>query len=324
MVSIAMIKFDPNIDRKDNIRGPAESSSPQVLHSSESEDSKIAVRLPRMDRRKPLEKDAKDLMPDSDSDQQQQSFLNSTSSSSSSSGHAPTKVTLPPSQQIHDVKNSIEASSSGRPRGRRGSQGIRAARQRFLRGTAAKQQEAKARNQTSEMSSKSSAPLVNRSGAANPSSSMSTSSTSQSSAQQKPAPQPVVLLPSQSLYAQNPTSFTTSKGFYNQASLHGRPSRASQHPLPQNPNDSSYPSSAMTGRNHRAQNNWANGEYLFVTAYDLPDTTTTRNLWAAFKHEGYISHIRLHENARGYRNGKASIKFRYASKYCPGTSQCYN
>lgn len=333
MESVAVISVNLNIDGKDNIDSPAEPSLPQISDSLESEYNRIAVRLPSMDKRKPLEKDAKDFMVNSNSDQQQQSFLNSTSSSSGFFDHITTKVSLPPSRQIQHVQKSHETSSSVGPHGRGRNQGIRAARQRFLLGTIAKQQEAKAvsevhkalkaGNQTSEMSSKSSAPLLNRQDASNSSSSVS--STSQSLAQQKAAPQTVVLLSPRSLYAQNQTSFSnTPDALYNQSSSHSRPNSTFQPPLPQRPNDSLYLSSAMTGYNHRVQNDWANGEHLFIKVFDLPDNTTTRDLWTAFKHEGYISYIQLYENAKGYRDGKASVKFRYASEFGPCQRHCNN
>ena len=322
------------MDCKDNIDSlitpssqslPSSPSPPQTLGSSASGGGRTAERLPNMDKRKPLEKGAKDLMMDSDSQQQQQqqqqAFLNSTSSSSSSFEHTTTKAILPPTQKTLYVNKSFEASSSRGPRGRGGNRGIEAARQRFLLETAAKQQEANAAlkvhkaiktgNQTIEMSSKSSIPLLNRSDASN--SSSSGSLTSQSSAQQNVTPQPVVLLPSQSLYTQNPTSFSnTANAFCNQSPTKCRPNSAFQHPRPQRMNDLSYPSPAMTGRNHRVQGDWAHGDYIYIKVFDLPDSATTRDLWTAFKHEGYIAHIRLYENARGCRDGKASIKFRYA------------
>lgn len=313
-----------------NISDPVELSLPQVCDSPESKDSTIAVQFPSMDRRKPLEKDAKDLMADSDSDQQQQTSLSSTSSSSRSLDHTPTEVNLPPSQQLRNVKKSVKASSSRSLRGRRCNQSIKAAKHRFLLEKSAKQQETKAvsevvkaENQTNEMSFKSSAPLLNPSDASNSSSSLS--STSQSSAPQKAAPQPLVLLPSQSSYPQNPTPFSAiANGFYNQSGSHSRPNSAFQHPLPQLPSSSSYSSSAMMTRNHRFQKDWATREYLFIKVCGLPDITTTRDLWAAFEREGHIAHIRLYENAKGYRDGGASIKFRYASKFGPWSSHRNN
>lgn len=307
--------------------GPVQLLLPQDCNSFESEDSKLAVRLPSIDK-EPLGKDAKDLMTDSDSDQQQQqSLLNSTSSSSSSLDHTPTKVNLLPSQQVQNVKKSFKASSSRGPLGRRRNQGIKAAKQRFQLIKAARQQEAKAAPEFlkagNQMSSKSSAPLNNRSVALN--SSSSASSTSQTSAREKAASQPVVLLPSQSLYAQKPTPFsTTANDFANQSCQHARPNSAFQHPLPQLPNGSSSPSSAMMSRNYRVQSDWPTREYLFIKVYGLPDSTTTRDLWAAFKGEGHIAHIRLYENARGYRDGNASIKFRYALRSGPCSSHRNN
>lgn len=325
-LSEAMNSIGSVIGGRSNIDGPVELLLPRACVSSDSEDDNTAVRLPDIDQRKPLGKDAKDSMTDSDSDQQQQSSsLNSTSSPSCSFDHHPTRVNLPSSQHIQNVKKSFEASSSGGPRRRGANRGIKAARRRFLLEKAAKQQEAKAAskaleagNQTSDMSTKPSTPLLNRLGVSI--SSSSTSSTFQTSAQQKAAPQPVVLLPSQSLYVQNPTPFSTiTNGVYNQSSSHGRPNSIVQHPLPRLLNDFSHLSSVMTGRDHRIQNDWALGEHIFIKVCDLPDSATTRDLWTAFKHEGHIAHIRLYENAKGHRDGGAKVKFRYASTYrsCP-------
>ena len=310
-------------DCNSSIRNPVKVPLPQACDFSEPEYSMLAVRLPRVDKRKPLVKDAKDSMMGSVSDQQQQSWLSSTSSSPPSFDHTHTKVNIPPPQQTKDVKTSFKPSSSGGRQGRRGNPGITAARRRYLLEKAAEQEEAEAASrvlkagyQTSEMSPTSSAPLLNRSCASNSSSSMS--STSRTLAEQRAAPQPVVLLPSQSLYARDPTSMsTTTNGFHNLSSSYGRPTSAFQHPLPQLPNDLSYPSSKIVGGSHRAQNDWAMGQYLFIKVCGLPDSTTTRDLWTAFKREGHIAYIQLYENTKGYRDGKASVKFRYASIFGP-------
>ena len=289
------------------------------------------MQLPGMDRRKPLEKDARDWMTDLDSDQQQQqqqqqqSFLNSTSSSSCSFNHHLTKVTLPSSQQSQDPRKSLDASSSSRLQGRRGNKGIKLAKQKFLLEKAAKVasevNKGLKEDQTSEMSSKSSLPLPQTSGVSKSSSSMS--STSQPSAQQTAATQPVVLLPSQSLHAQNPTSSSTTIDDFNiKSSSHGRLNNTFKHPLPHRPTQSSYFSSTISARSHRGQNDWAKGEYLYIKVCDLPDSITTRDLWAAFKHEGHIQHIRLWENAKGHRDGRASIKFKYGSDLDPFSTQC--
>lgn len=302
--------------QNDNTDGSGELSTPQYCDSSESEDGKIAVRLLNMDKRKPLEKDAKDLTTDLDSDQQQQSFLNSTSSSSCSI-HDTTKLSLPPPQHNKDVKISFEASFSSGLRSRGCNQGVKAAKQKFLQEKATKQQETKATsevlksgNQTSEMSSKSSASLLNRSPASYSPGSMSSTS------QQKAASQPVDLLPPQSVSTQASTfKVTTANYLGNRQCSDGRPNGAFRHPFPQLPSSPSYLSSKTTGHIHKIQNNWAIGEHLFIKVCGLPDETTTRDLWTAFKREGHIAHIRLHENAKGSRDGNASVKFRYASKF---------
>ena len=316
VLSRAVNSIDLVTGRNNNTGGSVELSRPQLCDFSESEDGRSAMRLPNMDKRKPLEKDAKDLT-DLDSDQQQQQpLLSSTFPSSSSTHHKPTKVSLPPSQQIKDLRISFETSSSRGPRRRGANLGIKAARQRFLLEKAAKHQETeaaydilKAGYQTSEMSSESSAPLLNLSSALTSSSSMSSTS------RQKAAPQPVVRLPSQSLFTQNSTSKTTiANDFCDRPFSHGRPNGVFQQPLPQLSSSSSYLSSARTGHSHRIQDDWATGEHLFIKVCDLPDSTTVRDLWTAFECEGHIAHIRLYEDAKGRRDGNASVKFRYASK----------
>ena len=308
--------------RNKNIDGSVELPTPQYFDSSESDDGKTAVRLPYVDNRKPLVKDAKDLSTDSDSEQQQQSSFNSNSSSSGSIDHDPTNQSLPSSQHTRDVKSSFEASSSGGPRRRGGNEGIKAAKQKFLQEKATKQQEAeatckilKSANRISEMSSKSSAPLLNRSSASISPSSMSSTFLKDTTSR------PVVLPPSQSLSTQGSTpNSNTADYFYNRHFSNGRPNGAFQHPLPRLPGSSSYRPAAMTGQKHGMQTNWAIGEYLYIKVCDLPDSTTVRDLWTAFKHEGHIAHIRIYENTKGSRDGNASLKFRYASNLSSCTS----
>ena len=333
VLSTAANDVDPVGGRDDYIGNSFEISSPQLYGGSESEYAD-AVQLPSMDKRKPLENDAKDLMI-SDFDRQQQKqqqqqhqhqqhrpLLNSTSYSSCFSNDTLTQLNPIPSQQARYVKKYFEAPSSARSRGDRGHQGIRAARQRFLLKKAAKLRETKAvpealskEFQTSVTSGNSFRTSHNQLGVLSSSSNMS--STSLISTQQKAAPQPVILLPTRSSHARNLTSSTALiDSVYNRSSSHGPLYNDFQHRRPHLPNDYAYLSSAMTGHNHGAQNSWSFAEHLFIKVSGLPENITTRDLWEAFKHEGHIAHIRLHENVRGYRDGGASIKFRYASAYC--------
>ena len=309
----------------DNYDGsPVTLSLLQSYDCSESKDREDTVQLPSMDKRKPLGNDAKDLM-SSDSDQQQsqqhhqhQPSLSSTSSSSCSFNDTLTKVNLVPSHQVQHVKESIEARSSVCSHGHQGNQGIKAARQRFLLKKAAKLQEAKAvsenrsaKLQTSKTTHNPPKFPHNLLGALSSSSNMS--STSRILAQQETAPQPVALLPLRSSHARNSMSSTAIVDVvYNKSSSHGRLHNDFQRPRPPLQNDYAFLSSATARHNRGVQNTRAVGEYLFIKVCDLPDTITTRDLWEAFKHEGHIAHIRLHENAKGYRDGGASIKFRYA------------
>ena len=315
--------IDPVVERNNCMSSPVKLLSLQLYERSESEDSDSAARLPSMGKRKPLEKDAKDLMPDSDSSQQQQQSPSLTTASSSSCpvSHTSTEANPTPSQQIQHVKKTVEAPPSASPRGPPGNQGIKAARQRFLQEKAAKLRKVQAlseplniERQGSETYLKSSKALHNQS--VNMYASSSMSSTSQISVKSKAAPRPVVLNSSESLHAQSPTSSTTTtNAFYNRTSLHGRRCSALQHPRPQFSNDPSYLSLAMMGDNPSIRNDNALRENLYIKVCDLPDNITTRELWGAFKHEGHISHIRLFENAKGCRDGGARIKFKYVSKF---------
>lgn len=314
-LSTAMNGIDLPFERDNHIGGSVTISSPQFHDCLESRNSENAVRLPSIDKRKPLADDAKDFNADSDSNQQQQSQLSFTSTPSSCSfDDTLTKVDLVESQKIRHVKKSSEASPSASPRVHRVNRGIRAARQRFLFNKAAKQREAKAvaealnrEFQVSATSYKLSETLNSHSGAMDSFGNMS--SASEIPAQQMAVTKPVVLHPARSLHTTNPTPFTGRiNDGYNQSSPQGQSHDAFQLRLP---NGYTYQSSAMMAHNHRAQNDWATGEYLFIKVRDLPDHITTRDLWGAFNHEGHIAHIRLHETTKGYRDGGASIKFRY-------------
>ena len=294
-----------------------------VLSTAVNDINPVGGRLPGMDERKPLENDAKDLMMiRSDCDQQQHQYqqhrpsLNSTSSSSCFSNDTLTQLNPAPSQQARDVKKSFEVPPSARSQGHRGNQGIGAARERFLLKKAAELPEAKAvpealtkKFQTSMTSRHSFGIPHNQLGVLSSSSIMS--STSLVSAQQNAASQPVFLASTRSSHARNPTSSTAViDSVYNRSSSHSRLYDDSQHPRPRLPNNCTYLSSAMTGHNNGAQNNWGFADYLWIKVSDLPENITTRDLWEAFKHEGHIAYIRLYENVRGYRDGGASVKFR--------------
>ena len=324
-LSTVVDHIDPAVERNNCMSSPVKLLSLQVYDRSESEDSESAARLPSMDRRKALEKDAKDLMADSDSSQQQQQqqqppSLTLASLSSCSVDYTSSKANLPSSQQIQHVKKTLDASPSAGPRGPPSNQGIKSARQRFqqekaakLRGSPTLSAPLNSERQGSETYFESSKILHKQLGTMYTSSSMS--STSQISIKPKAAPRPVVLNSSQSLHANSPTSSTTTtNGFYNGSSLHGRRCRALQHPRPQLSNDPPYLSSAMMGDDHGIRNDNALRENVYIKVCDLPDNITTREIWGAFKHEGHISHIRLFENAKGCRDGGASIKFRHVPR----------
>ena len=257
-LSTVMDSISVDVRHTNDISDAVRTSSYQHCYPSESENGKVAARLPSMDQRKALELDAKDLMMDSDSDQQQKQEQQHTFDSSSSfysslknnhlglchSNPAP-KVKSLPFQHIQDVKKSSKASSLTGPQGHGGHRSIIAARQKFLLEKTEKQQETK---QAVDMVSK-----------------------------------------------------------------HTTHSQIFENPSPQVPIHSLNHSSTIAVRNHRAQNPWTTSEHLYIRVYGLPDSTTTRDLWTSFKHEGQIAHIRLYEDAKGFRDGGAIIKFRYAS-----------
>ena len=343
VLSTAVNDIDSVGGRDDFIGSSIKISSLQIYGCSESEGTD-AVQLPGMDKRKPLENDAKDLMiSHSDQRQHQQHqqhqhqqhqkyrpLINSTSCSSCFLNDTPTQLNPVQSQQAQNVKQSFEATSSARSREHRGNQGIRAARERFLLKKAAKLPKVKTipealitEFQTSETSRNSFRTPHNQLGVLSSSSNMD--STSLISAQQKAAPQDVILLPPRSSHTRNLASSTAVvESVYNRSSSHGRLYNDFQHPRPRLPHDYAYLSSTMTGHNNGAQKNWGFADYLFIKVSELPENITTRDLWEAFKHEGHVAHIRLHEDARGYRDGGASVKFRYASNHCLCSSQHSN
>lgn len=97
-------------------------------------------------------------------------------------------------------------------------------------------------------------------------------------------------------------------------SKHTTRSQIFENPPPHVPIHSLNHSSTIAVRNRMVQSPWTTREHLYIRVYGLPDSTTTRDLWTSFKHEGQIAHIRLYEDAKGFRDGGAIIKFRYASR----------
>ena len=315
-VSAAADHVDINVGRDSDSSSSIELSSSHRFHCSGSDDGGLALRLPYTGMERTLGDGARDMRTNPNSDGQQQLLLSPISDVSCFRDCIPMELDPSPSKQ---ACSSFEASSPTVPQGRRGHQGIKAARQKFLLEKAAKLHDAvvafenlKMKDQTAEASSESSAPVYKRSGTSK--SFQSVSSTFVTLAQHKPAPQPVNLLPQHSLHATKSTLVTMrNKDVNNQSCSHGWLNVALQHSTPHPSNEASSPST-VTGRDHKIQNIWANDEQVFIKVCDLPDDSTTQDVWAAFKQEGHIAHIRLHENARGFRDGRATIKFRYASK----------
>ena len=66
-------------------------------------------------------------------------------------------------------------------------------------------------------------------------------------------------------------------------------------------------------RNHGRSNDeaWRTWKEVSVKIHDIPAETTTKDLYLCFSKEGTLISIDLHENARGEREGRATIKFWY-------------
>lgn len=71
-----------------------------------------------------------------------------------------------------------------------------------------------------------------------------------------------------------------------------------------------YPN--MANANFRT-NDWRMWQDVGVKVFDIPVTTTTRDLYLSFSKEGTIIAIDLYEDTRGQREGKACVKFRFES-----------
>lgn len=253
---------------------------------------KAAVRLPNVDERLPLKKCASELEVTPESDQQ--------------SSFTPPWPSASPSSSFEQNQQSVESSSRNReqnanesprklfPRGSCGrgdhrNRDIEAAKLRY-------QQKMIARQQAVE-------------------------------AARRIGPQPVVRLPQQQSFEPHRMESTSNTS---------HPLFVPQHPLPHKrvnniPNPlSSYGISDNTlqrsplrpcysqkpsnqaGANRRPNHNdWNRWAELSVTVFDLPPTTTTRDLYQCFSREGNVVMIELYENARGEREGKGVVRFKY-------------
>lgn len=103
-----------------------------------------------------------------------------------------------------------------------------------------------------------------------------------------------------------------STGIHEKSSSSSRSDNASQRPFARLHNGSPFRSHASNtfGRPHQAE--WTTWQELSIRISDLPASTTTRDLWRYFSAQGTIIGIELYENQRGQRDGRASVRFRYA------------
>jgi hypothetical protein len=63
----------------------------------------------------------------------------------------------------------------------------------------------------------------------------------------------------------------------------------------------------------RRDNDWTTWTELSIKVYGLTPNVSTLDLWKSFNGEGSITTIKLFEDSRGNRDGKARIGFRFAS-----------
>lgn len=118
---------------------------------------------------------------------------------------------------------------------------------------------------------------------------------------------PIVRLPSQSTMSPPMQSSGRGAGSRGSSSLFGRGGRSyqrlSSRPLDNGP----YP---FIPSSHTYHPEWKTWQEVSVKIQDLPATTSTRDLYRCFSRQGNIVRIELHENPRGQREGKASVRFR--------------
>lgn len=96
------------------------------------------------------------------------------------------------------------------------------------------------------------------------------------------------------------------------SSSHRRGDYASLRGLHRGANNVPYHPYPASGYNDHSQAEWSTWQELGIKISNLPASTTTRDLWRCFSGQGNIIKIELYENQRGQRDGKASVRFRYA------------
>lgn len=300
--------------------------------SSDNQEKIAAVRLPSTDSRKPLGNDASIVVvTDMATDSDHHSSLSSTSSFASSSSCLPRtpvimRVKLPLHNRDQVVKKLTKHPLLRASQGPCGNEGIKAARQRFLQEKAANQRESRIAQQSLKTLDKGYhttgmpplSPALNVHRSESSTSPRSGDSTSCSLASHVAGCQAVIEVPQRLLTTARQMPMNgRSNVTHNTSSSYGRSSGAPKHSSGRPQNGSNYLSNAGNGNatygNGRTdRDDWTSWVELSVKVFDLPTTISTRDLWKAFSREGSVKSIELYEDARGVRQGRASIRFRYA------------
>lgn len=97
------------------------------------------------------------------------------------------------------------------------------------------------------------------------------------------------------------------------ASSRGRSNNISNRFISQGPRGRVYNQNQQSGATIRREDDWTNWIELSIKVYNLPASISTLDLWKAFSKEGSISMIKVFEDGKGKRDGKASIRFRWVS-----------
>lgn len=69
--------------------------------------------------------------------------------------------------------------------------------------------------------------------------------------------------------------------------------------------------SLQDGPGKRRENDWTTWDEVNIKVYGLNPSVETVDLWKRFSREGSVTMIKIFEDSKGNRNGKASIRFRF-------------
>jgi len=307
----------------------------QSQYHPEIKPEEPAVLFPGSDNRQPREKRAKDLDAASNSDQNSSFTPPSSSHSSSSSSSRPrAKVKIPATDLYQDVKkpstNSFLLVTQGSENPH--NESFQAAKLRFQQEKLAGQQapqrnkeEAESEQKPGNIASTFSKPTLFTSKANESVDTMcSNSGTSEA---RRTGPQPTVRLSQQS--ATNSIVMEDGRG-KSASSFASRPGNRRERAISRNastPHNSPmngidrpfYPSSTgqftyskgSNGPTRNGHEDWRSWVELGIRIFDLPASTTTRDLYKRFSQEGTVVYIELYENTKGQPDGKACVRFRY-------------